>query len=461
MVKLTAFLLVGALLFNLEEVSSWLISVLAPYSEALLLVVASVVWLVFLYYYVVPFILRWFAKENVLFATVKEGTVKAVMRGETFDHFIMAFKEYHLNDPRQKGKDKDRYKSEYKQGDDTIKLYDWDVLYHGKDNPYGFTNTDDTHYDDREETWFGRYLKSIGLYWVGWPWAMSIYVYQFEWNETYTVKETGEERILPRAESTDFVYVSDFIYAVKTTDAETRDLLTTSELTLLTIAIRNPYRALFSGENWLQRVVAAVNRRVRNFVGDHNYQELISIPQHKPEDGQSVDRDVNEHWERFSKPIIKLTGELPDDVKDQHPRGLKERYGAEIRTADLQTVDLSGKKVEELQDAARKVYVAQQSAEATRLEGKAHAEVIVMKGEAEAKSLGKRLRVAKKYDHLGEKLLHLDGLVAASEGGSNNIIWGDNPFGKMLSLLNASGERNNKGLGNQQQPLTEKGGEQS
>ncbi len=347
-----------------------------------------------------PFFLKWLAGENILFTTVREGTMKTIVRGKGFERFIMTFAGYHLNDPTE---------SWYKQ--DQPK---WEVLYHG--------NTEkDEKYDNRSAL-----LKHLGLYWVGWPWANSVYVYAFEWNETYTDGE-GKEKVLPRAEATDFIYVADFTYAIVTDDAETKDRLPTKELTLVTVAIRNAYRALFSGEDWMRRVTSAINRHVRNFVGGKDLQELIQT---------SPSTDGTE----FSKPIIELTERLPDDLpvgdpNAKPPFGLHGRYGVEIRTADLQTVELSGSAKEKHQEAATKVYVARQEAEATRLKGQAEADVTKMKGDQEAAALAARLAIIKEHAENGMTLAGYDAIQESSKGPGNTIIWANSPLASLVGML--------------------------
>ncbi|MDE2021552.1 MAG: hypothetical protein KGI71_01335, partial [Patescibacteria group bacterium] len=328
----------------------------------------------------------WLAQEGILFTKVNEGTVKGIVRGDSFDRFVMSFAEYHLNDPS---------KSWY----ETKNHADWEVVYHGRDN--------DDRYDDRP-----RLLKHLGLYWVGWPWANSVYVYEFEWNETYTDKATGKEKVLSRAESTDFIYVSDFTYAIVTDSAETKDRLPTDELTLVTVAIRNPYRALFSGEDWMRRITAAINRHVRTFVGEKDFQDLISTKNQK----------------EFSEPVIKLNGELPDDVPGKLPRGLQGRYGVEIRTADLQTIELSGDTKKQDQEATTAEYVARQAAKATILKGQAEAKVIEMKGAKEAKALATRLKVIKQHGNEGIVLAGYDAIQESSKNPGSTIIWANNPL---------------------------------
>lgn len=335
------------------------------------------------------FFLQWIAQENILFTTVKEGTVKTIMRGDSFERFVMAFESYHLNDPSKP----------WFQDDFPL----WDVVYHGPGNPYGFQEEGltDAFYDDRP-----LLLKQLGLYYVGLPWKNKVYVYAFEWNEPI-----GKSDIVHRSESTDFIFVADFTYAIQTSAAETKDRLPVDLLTLVTVAIRNPYRALFSGEDWMQRITAAINRHARNFVGLKEYQELISA----------------EDETEYSKPIIELTERLPDDIPDRPPHGLKGRYGAEVRTADLQTVELAGAGKEEYQNATTRVYIAKQDAEAIKTKGQAEADVITLKGEAEAQALQTRLTTIKDHGETGIRLAQLDAMRDAAANGKT-VIWANNPF---------------------------------
>lgn len=384
----------------------------------------------------VPLLMQWLAKENVLFTTVKEGTAKAIMRGDSFERFIMSFAGYHLNDPTKKGKKeglyepwlKDEMRKEALDKDKKqIKLPNWEVNYHGEGNKKGYVHYDDNYYDERHE-----WLKSLGLYWIGWPWANSVYVYGFEWNETRTDKNS-DEKILSRAEPTDFIFVADFIYAIKTVGAETKDRLLVDVLTLVTVAIRNPYRALFTGVDWMRRITAAINRHVRNFVGTKGYDDLIYIAKEE----NKTAPEISQMWsEEFSWPIIKLTELLADeDENSPMPRGLKGKYGVEIRTADLQTVGLSGseKEKEKQQESAAKVYNAQQEAKATLLAGQAKADVIKMTGDKEAEALEARLNVIERHKS-GEMLAQVDAMRDASGAGAR-IIWANNPFIQVVDIL--------------------------
>lgn len=367
---------------------------------------------------VVLFVLPWLAEENILFTKVREGTVKAIMRGDSFERFIMSFERYHINDPTKDWVEKNKAR--------------WEIVYHGK-------SENDDIYDGRTPL-----EKYLGLYWVGWPWRNSVYVYQFEWNETYTEAkgaEKGKEKVLPRAEATDFIYVSDFTYAIVTEGAETKDRLPTDELTQVTVAVRNPYRALFSGEDWMRRVTAAINRQVRNFVGNKGYDELISLAS-KDENISDITA-ISKKWAaEFSTPIIKLSELLPDETVDSPlPRGLRGRYGVEIRTADLQSVELSGTAKDAHQKAAAKVYSAEQDAKSTRLTGQADADVIEMKGEKEAVALRTRLAIIKDHGEAGIALAGYDAIQESSKGPGNTIIWGNNPLTPLAGMLKPTGAK--------------------
>ena len=345
-----------------------------------------------------PFFLQWIARENIFFTTVREGTVKAIMRGKSFERFIMSFEGHHLNDPDPK-------KNWFNAG-----APQWEIIRH--------EDKKDDQYDDRP-----RWMKHLGLYWVGWPWAHNVYVYAFEWNETYT-GQSGKEEVLPRAEATDFIYAADFTYAIVTNGAETSDRLQTDELTLVTVAVRNPYRALFSGEDWMRRVTAAINRHVRTYVGEKQFQELIST------------KDLT----GFSKPIIELTEKLPDDGTGSPTKGLHGRYGVVIRTADLQTIELSGDSKKQHEEATTAEYVARQKATTVRLDADARGYAIETIGKKEAEALEARLKVIKDHGEAGITLAGYDAIQESSKGPGNTIVWANNPLGALAGMFKQKGD---------------------
>lgn len=411
----------------------WLLTIAVTIAVLVSLIVA-VVWFGF----------PWLAEEDILFTTVKGSTAKAIMRGKSFERFIMSFPGYHLNDPKKLGykplqvvetTDRDDKKVEACDG-----FPDWEVVYHGNGNTHGFLKVNKHEKNEQDDKYHEKrhpILKHLGLYWVGWPWRNNVYVYQFQWNVTVTNKNSGNEEILPRAEPADFVYVNDVTYAIKTEGAETKDRLSTDELTLVTVAVRNPYRALFIGEDWMRRMSAAVNRHVRVFVSSKNYDELINIlAEEKDKDVVTNVVAVAKKWaDEFSQPIIDLSNKLSGETDESpKPLGLRGKYGIDIRAADLQTVELSGSAKEKLQEAAMKVYEAEQEARAKTTVGEAEAKVVAMMGEKEAEALRTRLAVIKEHGKAGELLAQLDAMRDAGGAGAR-IIWANNPFIPMAEAL--------------------------
>lgn len=324
------------------------------------------------------------AAEGILVCRVKEGTVKAILHGSSLHHFAMSFKGHHLNDPRSKKYDDEKPA--------------WQIIYHGDDAGK------DREYDTR--FWLLRYL---GLYWVGMPWRARVYVYEFQWNETRLNKD-GNEEIYARDERTDFAYVSDFPYAFVTM-ANTNEMLTTQERTILTVAIENPYKALFGSENWMERTTSANNRYVREYVGKHKYEEVVAKTDEK----------------HFCDVMLSLNDKMPGQDPDTGSKGLVERYGVRIKGADLQFVDLAGDAKKQHEEAATMHFTAEKKADATRLQGEAEAYVIEQKGEKEAQAIEKRITAITKNPDVGIALAGLDALQASGEKG-NTIVWANNPL---------------------------------
>jgi hypothetical protein len=353
-----------------------------------------------------PFFLNWLADGDVLFTKVKEGTAKAVMIGKTFSHFVMSHRGYHLNipgnpefDPREPA---------------------WEVL----ENKRGKTPD---FYDDRN--WL---FKKLGIFYVGIPPFRSVLRYKFAWNEEKT-GTTGKLSVWVRERLTDFIYTSNFPYLIVIDSAETKDRLPVDGIYQLTVRITNPFKALFDTENWMENVSASANRQARNFIGASNYSELVSEDENR--EGEKGPGDS------FSKPVVLLTTELPDETvvpgRKRRKTGLAGRNGVTIVSADLQQIDITGPRAAEILDATVKAYTAEQDAYATKqageasaaadlAKGTANATVIELKGKAEGVSLDARLSILSKFADLGQIVVQADAMKA--DGPGKTIIWANNPF---------------------------------
>jgi hypothetical protein len=295
----------------------------------------------------------------------------------------------------------------------------WDVVDHSASSP-------DDAFDTRHPL-----LKWLGLYWVGPPWSHSVYYYVFEWNETQTDPSTGKQKVRPRKEATDFVYVNDFPYAIVTDRAETSDRLQTDLETDITMQVTNPYRALFETEDWMRRATAKSNGFITPFVGGKSYDEMLAF---------SKQADKNSY-----------TGGLL--LLSDGAGGLKALYGFCFKAAELQTFDLSGSEGSAAQQAAMKEYIAKQNAKAkvidataaaeakvidadatakaTKTTGFATAEVTERAGVAEANALGSRMFMIASDKETGIALAGFDAMKESAQGDGNTVVFG-NPLDKLV-----------------------------
>jgi regulator of protease activity HflC (stomatin/prohibitin superfamily) len=367
----------------------------------------------------------WFlAKGNSMFTFVREGSAKAIMHGDGFHHFVMRFRNYHLNDPRKPWFDPS--------------IPEWQVIFHGR--PDGEINHDDPKFHDRSYDDRHWLLRALNVYWVGIPPIYRVNRYRFRWNEI-VVGDDGKEKLYPRNEMTDFIFVQDFTYAIVADNAHTSQGVPIEAVHLDTLAVRNPHRALFIVDNWLLRVGSATSREARNYIGKRTYRQLLSETDET--DPSAIQADS------FSAPICKLNKVLPDI--EEPPYGLEGRYGVKIRTSDLKSINLP-EGAEDVGKATTAEFIAIENARALKVSseaeataelvtGKAKADVITLTGKAHAKALDARLKVILKAGNTGELLAQLDAMSA--DGPNKTVIWANNPFVRsqngLADLLNGAG----------------------
>lgn len=350
--------------------------------------------------------INWLATDDSFFTRNPEGAAKFIMRGDSFDHLIMSYEGWHLNDPHASFFDR--------------RFPKWEVLRDEPDKRY--------HVQDPFTHW-------IGVRFMGFNPNLNVLKYRFVWKED-EVLDNGKTRVRPRNEITDFIFIRDTPYIVILQAAETCEGVPVDLQYQLVIQINNPYKAIFGASKWMDIVTNAANRCARSYVGSHTYKQLQS--EMETDDAGNKVSDVDPA--KFSCPIIKLNKELPDDSPDhiaRGERGLSGRYGVTIVSANPQTVDLVGDNADKYQDATTAEFLAEKEAFATRTkadanayatekEGQAAANVIRMKGDAESGSLKARLEALKDAGELGMLMLQTDAMIANGEG--KTIIWANNPF---------------------------------
>lgn len=378
------------------------------------------------------------AEEDTLFTFVKEGTSKVIMRGSEFDRAIMAFKNFHLNDPTASYFDPT--------------LPEWHVVYHGRrtdeTGKYITGSEHDILHKDKFYDLRPWYLKLAGLYWVGLPPVSSVYKYWFKWNEIDSGTD-GRPILISREAWSNYVYISDFTYGLYSGKAQTLDGVTVEIIHLDTLAVRNPRLALFSGEDWILRVGAVTGREARNHIGKRTFDQLRS-------ETDQTDKKLRDD-DSFSLPIIHLNLRLPDETLP--PFGLEFRYGVLVRSAD--TFELQFEGSERLAAAFTAGLVAEEEAKATRLAadgqadaertvGRARADVTLMTSQAEAKGLLMQLQVMRFDPETSRLLAQLNALTEASKGAGTNMVWAQNPLIKnedsATTLLASAGVKTLAGL---------------
>ena len=166
----------------------------------------------------------WWAPNNLYFTTVKEGTVKVVMKAGARHKGLIQWTKRRLEP-------------------------DGDVIKGEKDE---------------------FHLLGGFRYYGFWP-IKYIYEYDFSWTNITQADEIVEH---PQ-EHLDYVLLKEDVYWAKIEDAEDLKLLPLRVEVVLTIKIINPFKALFEVENWLEATINKIKPEVRNATTQANFETLI------------------------------------------------------------------------------------------------------------------------------------------------------------------------------------------
>lgn len=184
------------------------------------------------HFYLIPLIPYWLAQYNMFWTMGEEGTSKQVMNRRKFVRSLLV-KRGHKYDTN------------------------WNVV--------------PLEPGDQE-------LES-GLLWVGiWPFFQ---IYTRTMRFVKALADDSHEKKYERREDpgTDFLLTgTDYQYALLFKDAEDRDKLNLSGQMTMTAKIINPYKALFLVKDWFDALVMRVLPRVREYISEHTYDELINNP---------------------------------------------------------------------------------------------------------------------------------------------------------------------------------------
>ncbi len=349
------------------------------------------------------FLIYFLAKYNIFFTIVEEGSAKAIMRGGEFHHFVLAYKGYIFS--KNKGKE-------------------WDLVLSKK-------NEKSLSFLPKP---FGERFKKIfgGIRWIGIPFLNTIYEYNFRWTVLRESKPSDEEDgfagkreldngkwALSLAKRIDYIYLRDAVYYNDLVGAETDELMPVNISMLLPMRVKNPYKALFRVQKWLDATLDLIKPSVRQAVAQMLYKQVIQK------------KEVAE-WEFDA--FLRLTETQKDELmkdaqwkRKEKPRSISEyildTYGVQVKRVTFE--DIVPPKA--YSEAAAQRMVAEQEAEQAKAEQK-RIEILAL---AEANRME---TVYRKVEGFGETGLAVRMFEAISQGSDKQGNWVI-PFGSVRSLL--------------------------
>lgn len=253
------------------------------------------------------------AEVNLFFTIVAEGTAKVVKKFGKFERCLISYHGHHLS----------------KDGDVT------------KD-------------EDKNRPLFG------GLRWVGIPFIYSVHEYRFTWTSLEQVKTSDggtEDKMVTADEYLDYILVQEDVYVSKVEKVETAELVPVDVVLLLTVAVKNPRKALFDVQHWLEATQNQIRPTVREFVGTKKYEVLIK---EKAAAGDAISESTKATRERILL-----------------------EYGAEIITIQVYTIEPSRDTAKGIDfvELATKKYAAEREKESRVILAKARAQEIKIPAE--------------------------------------------------------------------------------
>ena len=352
------------------------------------------------------FLILWsLSSMNILFGFIREGRGIIIKRGESYVGPIISFHEHHLIPVIRNGRER-------------LEI----VPLAPGENP--------THPEDI----LGFLQEKFGIFWLGTlPPFRSIMEYKFrlnEWEETKDTNNSQHWKLNHREESTSFFYAQTFPYALVLEGAETGGKYTDSKAgqmstiggnvevdlkIVLLVKIICPEAAIIHHENWFDQLGALVIDQARLFVGSRTFEELRSQKENEiPKEATALKRVHNE----FCEKIMELNehapiGETSDSIVDV--------YGVKIIGAHILEVELAGES-KKIAGATTAIYVAEQTAGATKIAADADAYGIRAKGNAEADARKATIGAVLSFGQDGIDILHEEAIIEAGKSG-NAIIF--------------------------------------
>jgi len=299
------------------------------------------------------------AKKNLFFTIVPEGQIKVVMRSGRAVKYLANIKDHSIE------------------------------LDNGKISD---TATDHT----------GVLNEILGVYWIGVPPFNQIYTYRFRWNKWDMEEEKTMYDLVKKDEDISWLLYR-APYAMKMEGVETKERIPLNLVFVITVSVVNAEKVLFKTSNWLTNVTAAVTSAVRDFVGNCNLKDLVSMKTEISGDdikGISFEKKENS---KFVDVIRSLNGKEVGNI------GLIESFGIQIDVVNFQSLEvIDGGTQQKLLEATQAAYIADRESEKIITIATAEANAIKLKGEATAGA------IKAKMDALGANSSSV-GIIALSD----------------------------------------------
>lgn len=282
---------------------------------------------------VVTFSLIYFvlAPRNLFFTFVKEGTAKIIVRGDKFERALIQW-EGRTFQYSASGEEK------------------WAVV------------------SGVESHLFGG-LRYYGL----WP-IFDVYIYDFQWTG---VTEKGDVVHHPR-ETLDFILLREDIYWGEVEDAEDKKLLPLGLELILTVAVINPYKALFNIQNWLETVINRIKPLVRDLITQDEFENLI------------------QRKEALGNDLYGKAAALLEEFRN--------RYGVDVRKIQVKEVNPP----DGYREATLKQYLAEQEKKKVEVDAAAEAFRLETIAEGEAARIKRVYGRIQKFGDLGKLVRALE-----------------------------------------------------
>ena len=286
------------------------------------------------------------APRDIWFTFVEEGTAKTVVRGEQFQRALIQWNGYTL-DRNPNPNDPEAAK--------------WNII-PGKER---------------------HILGGIRFFGI-WP-LDRIYEYKFEWTG---LKSDGSLNRHP-PEQLKHIFLKQYVYYAEVEKAEDDQRLPLNVSFVLTVAVKNPYKALFKVHNWLDAVMGRIVTAIRNEIAKKPYETLISR-------------------------MAGISSDIYRDGMNEMVAIFKKDYGIEVLNLEIQKIDPPN----EQREATLKEYVAKQDAKRIVVEAQARADAVVIEAKAKAEAIERINTMIQKFGKLGELVRYLEALEkGSSEGG--------------------------------------------